>query len=42
MKNGKPRSIDYNARDFKYVETIPTALLKHILSVTVMVFQLNQ
>ena len=34
-------TIDYNARDFRYVETIPSAILKHILSVTVMVFQLN-
>jgi len=34
-------TIDYNARDFNYVETIPSALLQHILSVTVMVFQLN-
>ena len=35
-------TIDYNARKFRYVETIPTALLRHMLSVAVMVFQFNQ
>lgn len=35
-------TIDYNARDFNYVETIPSALLQHILSITVMVFQSNE
>ena len=35
-------TIDYNARGFKFVETIPQALLCHILSVTVMIFQPNQ
>jgi mRNA interferase MazF len=34
-------TIDYNARNFSYVETIPSALLKHILSVTVLIFQQN-
>ena len=34
-------TIDYDARDFKFVETIPSALLLHILSITVMVFQPN-
>ena len=34
-------TIDYNARNFKFVETIPQALLQHILSVTVMIFQPN-
>ena len=35
-------TIDYNARNFKFVETIPSALLRQILSVVVMVFQPNQ
>ena len=35
-------TIDYNARNFKYIETIPSALLRHLLSVTVMIFQLNE
>jgi mRNA interferase MazF len=34
-------TIDYNARPFKFVETVPSALLKQLLSVTVMIFQLN-
>ena len=34
-------TIDYNARDFKFVETIPSILLKQILSIAVMVFQPN-
>ena len=34
-------TIDYNARNFNFVESIPSALLKQILSITVMVFQLN-
>ena len=34
-------TIDYNARDFNYVETIPSALLRHILSIVVMIFQAN-
>ena len=34
-------TIDYNARDFHYVETIPDALLRQLLSVTVLIFQLN-
>ena len=34
-------TIDYNTRDYKFVETIPSAFLNHLLSVTVMIFQLN-
>ena len=34
-------TIDYNARDFRFVETISTALLRQILSITVMIFQQN-
>jgi len=34
-------TIDYNARDFRFVETIPSALLNQILSITLMVFQPN-
>ena len=34
-------TIDYNVRDFKYIETIPSALLKHILSITTVIFQQN-
>jgi len=34
-------TIDYNARNFRFVETIPSALLQQILSITVMVFQPN-
>ena len=34
-------TIDYNVRSFSFVETIPSALLQHILSITVMVFQPN-
>ena len=34
-------TIDYKAREFKYIETIPSALLIHILSVTALIFQLN-
>jgi len=34
-------TIDYNARDFNYIETVPNALLKQLLSVTVMIFQPN-
>ena len=35
-------TIDYNARNFKYIETVPSALLKHLLAVTVMIFQANE
>jgi len=35
-------TIDYNARNFVFVETVPSALLRQILSITVMVFQQNQ
>ena len=34
-------TIDYNARDFNFVETIPSALLRQLLSIAAMVFQLN-
>ena len=34
-------TIDYNARGFNFVESIPSALLRQILSITVMVFQPN-
>jgi len=34
-------TIDYNARDFRYVETIPSALLRQLLLITAMVFQPN-
>ncbi|MCL2238156.1 MAG: type II toxin-antitoxin system PemK/MazF family toxin [Treponema sp.] len=35
-------TIDYNARDFKFVESIPSALLRHLLSITVIIFQANE
>lgn len=35
-------TIDYNARDYKFVEKIPAALLRHILAITIMVFQPNE
>jgi mRNA interferase MazF len=35
-------TIDYNARPFKFVETVPSALLQQLLSVTVMIFQPNR
>jgi len=34
-------TIDYNARDFHYIEKIPISLLQHILSITAMIFQPN-
>ena len=34
-------TIDYNARDFRFVETIPSALLRQLLSITAMIFQPN-
>ena len=34
-------TIDYHARDFRFVETISSALLRQILSITVMIFQPN-
>ncbi|MCL2127813.1 MAG: type II toxin-antitoxin system PemK/MazF family toxin [Treponema sp.] len=34
-------TIDYNARDFHFVETIPSALLMQLLSIAAMVFQPN-
>ena len=35
-------TIDYNARDFDFVETIPLTLLRYILSIAIMVFQPKQ
>ena len=34
-------TIDYNARDFRYVETVSSALLRQFLSTVVMIFQVN-
>jgi len=34
-------TIDYNARDFRYVETVSSALLRQFLSIVVMIFQVN-
>jgi mRNA interferase MazF len=34
-------TIDYKARDFRFVETVPSALLFQLLSIVVMVFQPN-
>ena len=34
-------TIDYNARDFRFMETVPHALLKQLLSIAAMVFQPN-
>jgi len=34
-------TIDYNARNFNFVESVPSALLRQILSIVVMVFQVN-
>jgi mRNA interferase MazF len=35
-------TIDYNARQFRYVETIPGAFLKRLLDTVLLVFQNNQ
>jgi mRNA interferase MazF len=35
-------TIDYNARKFEYVETIPVAILKKILTIVPLVFQPNK
>jgi len=35
-------TIDYNAREYKFIETISSALLQHLLAVTVMIFQVNE
>ena len=35
-------TIDYNARNFRFVESIPQALLKQLLSITAMIFQPNK
>ena len=37
----QPVTIDYNARDFRYVETVPDALLRQLQSVAVLLFQVN-
>jgi mRNA interferase MazF len=34
-------TIDYNARNFRFIETVPDALLHYLLSVAVMIFQPN-
>ena len=34
-------TIDYNARNFRFIETVPPAFLRRLLSITVMVFQPN-
>ncbi|MCL1817362.1 MAG: type II toxin-antitoxin system PemK/MazF family toxin [Spirochaetaceae bacterium] len=34
-------TIDYNARNFRFIETVPSALLRQLLSITVMIFQPN-
>ena len=34
-------TIDYSARDFQFVETIPSALLLQLLSIVVLIFQPN-
>ena len=35
-------TIDYNAINFRFVETVPSALLQQMLSVAAMIFQPNQ
>jgi len=32
-------TIDYTARDFRFVETVPSALLHQLLSIAAMIFQ---
>jgi mRNA interferase MazF len=34
-------TIDYNARPFRFIETVPSALLQQLLSVAAMIFQPN-
>ena len=34
-------TIDYNARGFRFVESIPSALLKQLLSIAATIFQAN-
>ena len=34
-------TIDYNARNYEYVETVPTAILTEILQIVPLVFQQN-
>jgi len=35
-------TIDYNAGNFRFIETVPSALLQQLLSIAVMIFQPNQ
>ena len=35
-------TIDYNARQFRYVETVPSGFLKKLLDTAVLVFQINE
>jgi len=35
-------TIDYNAEGYRFIETVSSALLKQLLSITVMIFQSNQ
>ena len=35
-------TIDYNARDYEYVETVPTVILKELLQIVPLVFQPNE
>ena len=35
-------TIDYNARNYEYVETVPSAILKEILQIVPLVFQPNE
>ena len=34
-------TIDYNARNFRFVETIPSVLMQRLLSITTLIFQPN-
>ena len=35
-------TIDYNARNYEYVETVPTTILKELLQIVPLVFQPNE
>ena len=35
-------TIDYNARSYEYIETVPAAILKEILQIVPLVFQPNE
>jgi len=35
-------TIDYNARNYEYIETVPTVILKEILEIVPLVFQPNE